>query len=764
MSTRKLQLPVAGFTDGLNTEASVLNVLPSEFMDGTNNIELFQNGSVRRRRGVDFLGASDAGGFLQTLRTATIPSELRQESPAGQYVTLTAPNGNIVERIVLDLNNEFQIFEVTSDGLKNIDTPAQAISRTVDGIIHSDPQQKYTNMQFAQSGNRLFFAGRHSHPGYLQVASDNTTLEVVYLNVIIRDPDATTTNARVQHNSKYYDAIQTHTGATVNEPGSGDDWEQFWILNDGAIPTGTASWSSSTSYTSTLVVRYNKNISVTAIDTFPTTVEFFAGSAWLAGDPKFPNYVYFSQVVVNDGDLEKYHQFADPFDSSDSAIVDDDGGVVAVQGAGLVKRLLALGSSIFIGSNTGIWQLSGPDKQFKATDFVVYNVLNDGIDGPECMVAVADEFLVFGQDTMWRSTIQTNLSVSTAGQAVFRSVSENRIEALYAAIPRQSKATGRAVFNPSEQRVYFFYNKTTTDFIKSYGGLQEPGYTKDVLILDTRFQDDILPTEQQQKLRRSVKGAFFEYSFYDGANTAQPYIALPIISPDVPPIDEPVVTSTDTVVTSTGDSVVASGAADPKDVLLLLAMRRSESAPNAVIQAAFASLNTTNLKDWASDTTYSISYDSPIFCGVQTARDALHEKTITYIYLVFKRVESGTLDTNNIDLTPGACLMATAWDFVTDDSAPGHTTFFNDVVNASNDEVVDATGSQVYARNPMREVYHPTRYTYSRAGASDTDYSHVYYKHRVRGRGNVFQLLFLNDGDKDYHLIGWTQQFYGKAD
>ena len=56
MSTRKLQLPVAGFTDGLNTEASVLNVLPSEFMDGTTNVVLHQNGSVRRRKGVDFLG------------------------------------------------------------------------------------------------------------------------------------------------------------------------------------------------------------------------------------------------------------------------------------------------------------------------------------------------------------------------------------------------------------------------------------------------------------------------------------------------------------------------------------------------------------------------------------------------------------------------------------------------------------------------------------------------------------------------------------
>lgn len=149
-----------------------------------------------------------------------------------------------------------------------------------------------------------------------------------------------------------------------------------------------------------------------------------------------------------------------------------------------------------------------PDGIFKATNFVTFNVLNDGIDGPESMVAVDDEFLVFAQNTIWRSTIQTSLSISTSGQASFKSVSQNRVESLYTTIPQESKAAGRAIFNPSERKVYYFYNKTSTDFTKSYGTLVQPGYTKDVLILDTRFQDDILPTEQQQKLKRTVRGAF----------------------------------------------------------------------------------------------------------------------------------------------------------------------------------------------------------------------------------------------------------------
>ena len=293
-------------------------------------------------------------------------------------------------------------------------------------------------MQFAQSGNRLFFAGKHIHPGYLQVASsDNTSLEVVYLNVIIRDPDASAINTRVSYSSKYYDCILAHTSATSdNRPGTGTNWQKYWILNDGAVPSGTAAWANTTSYTTSMVIRYDKNTSVASSDTFPMTVEFFAGRAWYAGDPKYPNNVYFSQVVINDKDLEKFHQFADPFDADDSAIVDDDGGVLSVQGAGLIKRLLTLGSNIFVGSNTGIWQVNGPDGVFKATNFASYLVLEDGIDGPSNMVAIDDEFLVFGQDTIWRSTIQTNIFVTTSGQATFKSLSENRIETLYTSIPK----------------------------------------------------------------------------------------------------------------------------------------------------------------------------------------------------------------------------------------------------------------------------------------------------------------------------------------
>ena len=475
MSTRKLQLPVSGFTDGLNTEASSLNVLPSEMMSGSTNVELFQNGSVRRRKGVDFLGKSSASTYLNTIRTSTVSDELKQESPSVVYVSLTAPDGSIVQKVVADINNEFWIFDATNDALCNINSPTQTISRTVDSIVNSDPQQKFADMQFAQSGKRLFFAGKHIQPGYIQVAANNTDLEVVYINVIIRDPSANVINTKKSDSGKYYDCIKAHTSASGNKPGSGADWEEFWILNEGAFPSTVSAWGTSQSYTTSMIKRYDKDTSVTSTDTFPTTVDFYAGRAWFGGDPKYPNNVYFSQVVANDADLEKYHQFADPFDTVDSVLAEDDGGVIAIQGAGLVKRLMRLGANIFVGSNTGIWQITGPSGVFKATNFTAYAVLKDGIDGPANMVAIDDEFVVFGQDTIWRSVIQTNIYVSTTGQASFKSLSENRVESLYTAIPKKAKASARAVYNPSERRVYYFHNKEVTAWDNAFNSLEQPG-------------------------------------------------------------------------------------------------------------------------------------------------------------------------------------------------------------------------------------------------------------------------------------------------
>ncbi len=753
MTVQKFQLPVSGFTDGLNTEASALNILPSEMMEGTTNIELLQNGSVRPRKGIDFIGRSDAGGFLQTVRVSTFAAEGETEAPNALRIKLTAPNGNLVDRIIVDINNEFWVFNSTNIALKNIDSPLQTLARS-----KTHDAQKAHVMSFAQSGKRLFFAGLHSNPGFLQVAVDNTSLEIIYQDVLVRDPAATAANTVKKVGTAWYECIETHTSNTVdNKPGSGVNWERYWFQKGGAAPGAVGAWANATAYTANIIKLYNKLTTPGATDTFPAAVSFYAGRLWLSGDPKNPNDTLFTQVVVETRDLEKFLQEADPFDATDPDLVDDDGGVLGIQGAGLIYQSVAIGDSIFFGSNTGVWQIIGADGIFKATNFSNNKVLQDGINGRHSMVGIDDEFIVFAQYSIWKSTVNTSIVSTQAGLAAFKPISEERIQARYAAISQADKAGAKAIYNKSERRVYYFHNRTRTNFTKSFGHDNEPSYFTTALIVDTCFKEDILETRQDpQNIERRVNGAFFEYSWADNADDEKPYIAAPFISEDIPANDETVIIGSDTVEVN-GVTVVIAGNAEATEVVLSLILQRVTVGSVVTINSAFATLNTNNLKDFASSATYELFYTSKIITGLQTMGNVQPKKSVLYLYFVFEKVESGVLDSNGRDTTPGGCFLTTSWNWSTALDHPKTSSDENVVVGP---DFILVDGEDVIV-GPSTQIYFGTRFSYSRAGAGDDNESHVYRKHRVRGRGNTLRLEFQNERGKDFHLIGWTEQFYG---
>src|SRR5690606_11657917 len=128
MPVSKAQSTLSEWKKGLNTDGSVLTVAPSDFMDGTVNVEITEAGTVRRRRGIDFISQTTGGGYTSTIRAST--TDLYQESVTGIFVKLTAPSGAIVERIVVDMNNTFRIYEATVTGVVNLQSPLQIITRT----------------------------------------------------------------------------------------------------------------------------------------------------------------------------------------------------------------------------------------------------------------------------------------------------------------------------------------------------------------------------------------------------------------------------------------------------------------------------------------------------------------------------------------------------------------------------------------------------------------------------------------------------------
>lgn len=750
MSTRKFQLHVSGFNGGLNTEASALNILPSELMEGSINVELLQNGEMKRRRGVDFVGESAAGGYLQQLRSSDKSTESVYESPAAFYAKLTAPNGNTIERVIVDSNDTFLIYKSDRESLSNIDAPFQTLSRTWSAfgttVTKSVDAQKCYSMQYAQSGNRVFFAGLKCHPGYFSVGSDNESLEITFIDVLIRDPSAKVTNTRLGKSTggddTWYECIQAHTSSSTTEPGVGTEWTRYWFQLDGDQPSsglGSANWATSTAYTTTFIKRYDKYVDATTSDTYPTAIAFYAGRLWLAGDPKFPNDILFTQVFTNDGDLEKFHQYADPLDTNDPDLVDDDGGVLSLQGAGAVKDISDIGSTLFIGSDQGVWQLKGQDQIFKATSFSSDRVLTEAVLGPGAMLNADNTIFVFGENNIWRADFLNTSAGSGVSLANFDSFSEHRLESFYNNIPSTNKASAWPVYNPTDRRVYYFFNEGLTQYSLSYNRKNQPGYFTKVLVMDVRSPPratDVSTDTIDQS--RTLVGAFYLYELADTGHTEQPYIAFPFVAPDTGTANNQVVASGDTVQSGSGvNNVVAVGGTQAGSAVFFIAMQRVNPSGETVnINHAFAKLKGAGLTDWTSDSTYSTSFTSRGITGVQTMGDVLHKKAATYIFFLFKRVETGTL-VDDVDTNPGGCFVRTAWNWAANTSSPKY-------------------GDQI-------QIYYPDRWGLSLTTGAET-HDHAWWKHRVRGRGNALQVIFESDGDKDFHLVGWSQQFYGKLD
>lgn len=240
--------------------------------------------------------------------------------------------------------------------------------------------------------------------------------------------------------------------------------------------------------------------------------------------------------------------------------------------------------------------------------------------------------------------------------------------------------------------------------------------------------------------QRTLRGAFYLYELADTGTTGQPYIAFPFIAPDVGIADKNVTSGSgvDSVQSGSGtNEVVAVGGTQAGSAVFFVAMQRANPSGNSInVNAAFSILEGASLKDWDSDSTYSTSVTTKAITGFQTMGDVLHKKGTTYLFFVFKRVETGTL-VDDVDTNQGGCFVRTAWNWADNDASPLY-------------------GEQF-------QVYRPDRWGLSSTAGIET-HNHVWWKHRVRGRGNTMQVIFENDGDKDFHLVGWSEQFHGKLD
>lgn len=209
-----------------------------------------------------------------------------------------------------------------------------------------------------------------------------------------------------------------------------------------------------------------------------TVVAGFAGRAWYAGstEQSQANSVFYSQIVVGEDypALAKCYQANDPTDPDVNDVLDTDGGVVTIDGAGRILQLIPFSNSMVVLATNGVWEIgSGGEGGFKPTTLRIRKLSSSGALSKTCGVLAETAVVYLAKGGIF--AVQADPTLGTLSSV---NISENTIQTFYRRdIPDNSKLLARAVYDDYNRLVYWFYpNNNISD-----------SYYNAALVLDTRL-------------------------------------------------------------------------------------------------------------------------------------------------------------------------------------------------------------------------------------------------------------------------------------
>jgi|5B_taG_2_1085324.scaffolds.fasta_scaffold01034_5 hypothetical protein len=207
-----------------------------------------------------------------------------------------------------------------------------------------------------------------------------------------------------------------------------------------------------------------------------TTVESFSGRVFYAGLESENNSgtILFSKVIEDVGDFGICHQQNDPTSEYSSDLLATDGGVVRIPDALNIRKLYAYQSSLFVFAENGVWQITGVDGVFRATEFSVNKVTRVGIDSASSFVAAE------GVPFWWSETgIHTLGTDQVSGQGQEQNISLPTIQSLWDGISSEARKRVVGQYDPVNKKIYWAYPTNTETVLNTL---------KRFLILDIPLQ------------------------------------------------------------------------------------------------------------------------------------------------------------------------------------------------------------------------------------------------------------------------------------
>ena len=741
------------FVGGINTEASPLS-FPENTAYDMDNVILQRDGSIRCRLGLQYEADYARVGPVTIDGTTPVTANRAKRMATGVGVWPSVGGDGELEFTVVQMGNILYIHDSSKGSISgNLKFSIDLDIFKITSISYED------KVQFATGNGYLFVAGPQIDPFYVIYDPDTDSISVQGIAIQIRD----------------FEDLEPEQ-ANDFRPGTLTPEHAYWLRNAHWLPTYTVDgftdpitfiYSRANAYPSKADIIYsgkkvddNGNEILTwqtlAEQTFgntpapqghyivnafdidrsgvsaypaaagipkevekgrPSTIAFYSGRAWYSGLPigKNTGKIYYSQLVEYDHNIYKCYQEADPTAEDVSDLVDTDGGVINIPDAGAIKKMVPIARSLLVFATNGVWEITGIDGSFKATEFSVNRVGFQGVQSADAIVVAESEVYFVGNDGLYKLT-KEDFNVTF----VIQDLSSTTIQSLLNSISPYGKDFALGVYDNEERRITWFFNNTEDNDGTNYRFL----YNR-AIVLDLNLEA-FYPLTFATAVNYPIVGGVAAARKYT-------YTADPTTIFD---------SSIDDVVDSAGLPVFLDTQRVVKDPVQYKFLSIWRDKRNGQYYYTFSELANENFRDWENFDNRGLTYSCYLETGYFHGGNAALNKGTQYVYCFLKRTESGFELNSKGELVmsdPSSCLMSIKWSWA------------------------DTAASNKWST--PREVYRYRRF-YQPVDVNDSlDYGQavITSKNRVRGRGQALRMRFENTPGKNFHLLGWHTYYNGNA-
>ena len=178
------------------------------------------------------------------------------------------------------------------------------------------------------------------------------------------------------------------------------------------------------------------------------------------GDQLSPNigsYIFYSQLVDNNTKIGKCYQEGDPTSLDNFDLVDTDGGFIIIPEMSTPLSMIPLANSLIVFAENGIWEITGGQAGFSATNHEVRKVSDIDVIGKSTIVKAETSIYFWSEGGIYQLTYDVN-----SLNFIVQNITERSIQSFYNDISSSGKTFATGVYDPSRKVLSWLFNSDTT--------------------------------------------------------------------------------------------------------------------------------------------------------------------------------------------------------------------------------------------------------------------------------------------------------------